>query len=255
MPLKPLTTIWVMTLKELLRSRFVIILFFVIPTIFFILTDLTTSEKQIFFKLAAVSDESMIEVSQKQTALVFIGLAAVGLLAAFIAMNFIQKNTAVNRRLILCGYRTSSLIFAKLLVLLSVMVVIASYVTGILNFYFKPEYCLSLWLGFVALAYVYGSYGLLVGALVRRELEGILFVVLITNIDVGWLQNPIYYDDAGHKEIIRNLPAFFPSQVSMISAFTDNHISYPLFSAFIYGTALLFCALSVYWWKMKLARV
>lgn len=40
---------------------------------------------------------------------------------------------------------------------------------------------------------MYSCYGLMVGAISLHELEGIFLIVLLANIDVGWLQNPSYY--------------------------------------------------------------
>jgi hypothetical protein len=93
-----------------------------------------------------------------------------------------------------------------------------------------------------------------VGALFKRELEGILFIVLLANIDAGWLQNPIYYADAQNKAIIRHLPAYFPSQVSMASAFTEHSILNPLVGSLIYGSLLLLAAMGIFWWRMRLRK-
>ncbi len=109
---------------------------------------------------------------------------------------------------------------------------------------------MALVLGFILIGYVYGCYGLLVGAVFRSELEGILLIVLLTNIDVGWLQNPIFYSEAQNKAIIRWLPAFFPSQSSMISAFTDHSIWKSVLLSICYGSIFLIAALLVFWRKI-----
>lgn len=241
-------------IRELMRNRVALILLFGIPTLFYALIVLTTTDRILAFKLAAISEEMLIEVSERSESLIFIGLASIGLLTSFLALNLIQKHSNVNRRLVLCGYRSSELITSKLAVLLCAIILIGCYVTALLLLFYQPKHLISVIIGFMLGGYVYGCYGLLVGTIFKRELEGILFVVLLVNIDAGWLQNPIYYADAQNKAIIRHLPAYFPSQTCMVSAFTDNSILAPLIWSIVYGSFLLLAALIIFWWKMRVQR-
>jgi hypothetical protein len=254
MRLKYIRAGWKMSLRELLRSRIAVILLFLIPAIFYAVILLTTTHKLIAFKLASVSEDMLIQVSQRREALIFIGLAAVGLLTSFFALNLTQKHADVNRRLVLCGYQTSEVILSKFAVLIGLIIIIGSYISFLLLLFFRPNHLVLVLVGFMLAGYVYGCYGLLVGALFKRELEGILFIVLLANIDAGWLQNPIYYADAQNKAIIRNLPAYFPSQVSMASAFTEHSILNPLVGSLIYGSLLLLAAMGIFWWRMRLRK-
>ena len=81
-----------------------------------------------------------------------------------------------------------------------------------------------------------------------------MFIVLLANIDAGWLQNPIYYADAQNTEIIRALPAYFPSQISMVAAFSDHSVTVPIAASVGYGLGLLFLALIVHRWRMPRVR-
>jgi hypothetical protein len=241
-------------MKELLRRRVAVMLFFLIPSLFYTVVLLTTTERTVAFKLASVSEETVIEVSERNESLIFIGLASVGLLSSFVALIVIQQNTEVNRRLVLCGYRPSELVIARLGVLLVLITLVAIYVAALLLPFFQPRHVGFVMCGFALGGFVYGCYGLLVGAVFRRELEGILFIALLANIDVGWLQNPIYYADAQNKALIRHLPAFFPSQTSMVSAFTDYSLLFPVLGALTYGLVLLTLALVIYSLRMKLVN-
>lgn len=243
-----------MTARELLRSRFVLILLLLIPSLFYTIVALTTTERLIVFKLAAISESSLIEVSERSESLIFIGTAVVGLLSSYLALGLIQKQSDVNRRLVLCGYRPSELIACKLAVMLGVILFVGTYVGGLLPIFFRPERLALAVLGFVLAGFVYGSYGLLVGAFLRRELEGILFIVLLANIDAGWLQNPVYYAGAQNRFIIRALPAFYPSQLSMIGAFTRGAVTRPVGASLTYGLVLLLVALAIYFVRMRVRR-
>jgi hypothetical protein len=246
--------LWVavtMTARELLRSRLVLILLLVIPSVFYTIVALTTTDRLIAFKLAAISQQPLIQVSERSESLVFIGTAVTGLLASYLALGLMQKQSEVNRRLVLCGYRPSELIVSKLAVLLGVIVLVGLYVGGLLPIFFRPQRLALTVMGFALVGFVYGSYGLLVGALFRRELEGILFIVLLANIDAGWLQNPVYYAGAQNQFIIRALPAYFPSQLGMIGAFTRHALTRPLVCSLCYGLVLLLVAFVVYFARMR----
>jgi hypothetical protein len=241
-------------MKELLRRRIAVMLFFLVPSLFYAVVLLTTTERPLAFKLASVSEETIIEVSERSECLIFIGLAAVGLLSSFVALTVIQQDTEVNRRLVLCGYQPSELIIARLGVLLLLITLIAIYVGALLLPFFQPRHVGLVMCGFALGGFVYGCYGLLVGAVFRHELEGILFIALLANIDAGWLQNPIYYADAQNKALIRHLPAFFPSQVSMVSAFTDYSVLFPVLGGATYGIVLVVLALVIYSLRMRLVN-
>ena len=243
-----------MTVREMARNRFALILLLTVPGLFFALVYLTMGDNPVAFKLASVSEDAIVEVSAQKQSLIFIGVAAVGLLTSFLALNLIQKGADGNRRLILCGYRPSELILAKLGVLLCVVVLISVYVGTLLLPFFRPANFPLVIAGLALAGVVHSCYGLLVGALVRRELEGVLLIVLLVNIDAGWLQNPIFYAEAQNKALIRFLPAYFPSQASIVAAFTEHSISGAAAGSLIYSGALLSIALAIYFRRMKIKK-
>ena len=240
-----------MTLKQLARSRIVLVLLLTIPTIFYTLVALTSAKRIVAFRLASVSEETFVSVSERSEALVFIGLAAVGLLTAFVAMTLVQKSLQVSQRLVLCGYRPAELVASKLGTLVCVIIVVGTYACAALPLFFRPTRLPGTLLGFLLGGWVYGCYGLLVGAAVRRELEGVLCVALLANVDVGWLQNPLYYSEAQNRALIRWLPAYFPSQVTMVSAFSEHSIERALVGALAYGTVFLCAAMTLFWSRTR----
>jgi hypothetical protein len=244
----------ILTAKELARNRFALILLLVIPLLFFTLVRLTTTEQLWSFQLASVSEDLLIEVSGRKESLIFVGIAAVGLLSSFLALNLIQKNAEVNRRLILCGFKAWKLLCAKMSVLLLAVLLIASYVAALLLLFFRPEHLLALIGSFFLAGFVHACYGLFVGAAVRRELEGILLIVLLVNIDAGWLQNPIYYTEAQNQMLIRRLPAYFPSQAAILSAFTSHSILGPMIGSLAYGAVLLAVAVLIFSRRMRIHK-
>jgi hypothetical protein len=243
-----------MTAKEVFRNRFALVLLFTIPGLYFVLVWLTTGDGTVSFKLPSVSEETVVEVGSRDQSLVFIGVAAVGLITSFLAMNLIQKNSNVNRRLILCGFRSSELLVGKLSILIAVTILISAYVAALLLIFFSPRHFFAVIAGFAVSGFVHACYGLLVGSAVKRELEGILLIVLLVNIDAGWLQNPVLYAGAHNQAVIRFLPAYFPSQASVIAAFTDHSIRDPIISSVLYGGLLLVIALGIYFRTMRVNK-
>ena len=241
-----------MTVKELLRNRMAVILFFIIPTLFYLLIVLTTTGRLISFKLSAISESTFIQVSEHNESLIFIGMASVCLITSFISLNLLQKNWEVNRRLMLCGYKPAEIIFSKLIVLVTLTLLIAVYVGLLILLFFIPKNITATIAGYLSGGFVYGCYGLLIGSIFKRDLEGILFIVLLVNIDPGWLQNPVYYTGAQNAVIIKNLPAYFPSQVSMISAFSNFSIFNPIIGSLVYGLIFLTAALIIFNVRMKI---
>ena len=142
---------------------------------------------------------------------------------------------------------------AKVIVLAATMIVLSAYCLGGLRIFFVPKHLGSVLAGLVLVGYVYGCYGLLIGALWERELESIFSVILLTNVDVGWLQNPLFYTEAENKAIVHYLPAYFPVQVAMTGAFTDNDIGQSVLASLAYGTALLVFALALFWRRVRRA--
>lgn len=240
-----------MLIREVVRNRFALVLLAVVPSVFYLVARLTGSRNPVAFRLSALDRPAEVTVPQLHEIGVFIGLAATGLLAAFIGLRLAQREVETNRRLVACGYRASELLLARLGVLLLVAAAVSLLVAaGIPALFFSPQRPWGLLAGFALCGLVYGSYGLLVGSLVRRELEGILLIALLTNLDVGWLQNPVWYAEAQHQWVIRTLPAYFPSQAAMAAAFTTLPVARPLLGGTAYGLGLL--ALAAAGWSFRM---
>jgi hypothetical protein len=240
-----------MTLKEILRGRLVLLLVVVILSLFFCFAALTSGDREVGFELAVLGSE-LVSASQQSQMAVFIALATTGLLTSFIGLRLAQGDALLHRRLVLCGYRAHELLLAKTAVLLLVILLLALYVAAPLPlFFFTPRRPELVFAGLVTGAWVYGCCGLLVGAAVQRELPAILLVALLTNLDSAWLQNPLLYRDAANRELIRSLPAHWPSQVSLVGAFSDEVILWPLFGSALYGLGFLLAATWVFAWRLR----
>ena len=242
----------IMILRMLIRRRIVIVLLLIIPIVFLSTVALTTSDRTIPFRLASIAGQVFITVNQKYISLLFIAITSVGFLMSFLALNLIQKNSTINRRLILCGYHPLELLISNLLSLLLLIILISTYVGLLTLTFFRVEHFVSMILGLALTGFVYGCYGLAVGSIIKGELEGILLIVLLANIDAGWLQNPLFYADAQNQVIIHYLPAYFPSQKTIIAAFTDFSGCEASLNSLYYGMGFLIISMLIFFTRMRI---
>ncbi|MDB4273998.1 hypothetical protein N9869_01605 [Algibacter sp.] len=240
-----------MILRMLIRQKIVIILLLIIPVFFLTIVEFTTSERMLPFQLASLDEDVFINISEKGISFIFFAVASSGFLVSFLALNLIQKDNAVNRRLIICGYHPIELMISILLALILIIVLIAIYIGVLTNAFYTVDHLSRFILGLVLIGFVYGSYGLLVGSLIKMELEGVLMIVLLVNIDVGWLQNPLFYAEAQNQTIIKFLPAYFPSQTAIITAVTDYSAAVAIVNSLLYGLVFFSFSMLIFFYKMR----
>ncbi len=225
-----------------MRRRIALILLFVVPALFDAVVLATTSSRDIDVTVGSLAEDALEKTSvpaldkfavmfvddgtrtldERRLSLVFLGTAAVSFLACFLAFNLVHKRRDVDARLVHAGYRAHEVLLAKLIVLLVMVSLLATYETAILWPWLRPHQVALVVLGLFFGGLIYGCLGMLVGAIVKGELEGIFGIVLLTNIDAGWLQNPIYYAHSQRRELIRALPGYGPAQLAVVGAFTDE---------------------------------
>jgi hypothetical protein len=243
-----------MILKMLVRRRIILISLVVIPIVFLSGVEMTASLKIIPFRLASLDVKIFIEESQKAIALVFFAVASTGFLVSFLALNLIQIDNDVNRRLVICGYHPFELLISNLLSVLLVILSVSVYIGLLINAFVSINHLPVFIFGLILIGFVYGCYGLAIGSMIKGKLEGILLVFLLANIDVGWLQNPMYYAEAHNNIIIRYLPAYYPAQSAIIAAFTDYSVGNATFYSILIGSGFLLLSMIIFYNKMRLKK-
>lgn len=248
-----------MTLRELARKRLVFVLALCMPAVFVAVAYATESNRLVPVMFAAAAERVRL-VEELDLALLFISIVSTGVISAFFSASLIQRQLDANLRLVLCGFRASELITARLAVLLGIVLACALYMWFVLAIFMKlelftrPQFPAGVLLGIAVGALVYGCYGLLVGTLFRRELEAIFAIVILINVDAGWLQNPIYYQNARSKWLIEALPAHYPSQIAFLSACTSEQVGRLVTYGLAYGGVFLLAALVLYSRRMRVTR-
>lgn len=258
-------------LKDLLRRRIALVLLFVVPALFDAVVLATTTSREISVTVGSLAEDETVEktstavdrvvdvfiddgsrmLDEQRLSLVFLGTAAVSFLACFLAFNLVHKRRDVDARLVHAGYRAHEVLLAKLIVLLVLVSLLSIYETAILWPWLRPHQATLEVAGFFFGGLIYGCLGMLVGAIVKGELEGIFGIVLLTNIDAGWLQNPIYYAHSQRREIIRALPGYGPAQLAITGAFTDESPHGALSRAALWAGSALVVALLAFGLRIR----
>jgi hypothetical protein len=249
-----------MTLRRLLRDRLAPILVLLVPVVFLAAAVAITPEREIWVVLASFPTPdppplaplpisphgALVSASERALAAVFVGLASVAVVVAFLALALLQRGAAATRRLVLDGYRPWEVLAARLAALACVDAAVTLVVGALLPLFLSASRPAVLLAGLALGGLVFAGFGLLVAALFRSELVGILCVVLLANVDPGWLQNPAAFADAPWKAGIRLLPAHLPMQVALAGAFTDLPVGSQAAGSLGYAGLLVAAAAAVF---------
>lgn len=242
-----------MTWREFSRRRLVLSLALLVPAVFLAVAAATTTSQLVPVQLASAA-ATLIQVNERQQSLLFISIAGAGLMAAFLATGIVQRHLEASRRLVLAGYRPIELIAGQLLVLLGIVAGTVAYTWVLLMLGAEVPFQRQAWLGLFLGALVYAAYGLLVGTVFRRDLESVFAILLLVNIDAGWLQNPLYYAGAESRWLIEILPAHAPVQAGLLAEFTTEPVAPLVRRSLGYAGVLFLAAIGIYSFRMRVAR-
>lgn len=146
-------------------------------------------------------------------------LNAVTLIAGFMMFAATFTGGSFDRRLAMAGYPRYHLVLAKLAALTLVCTAVAAYATAAAGFAWSPRQPLVLAAGLFLAALTYGALGVVFGSVLRREVEGMFAILMISILDVA-LQNPLS-SSGSDSPVVRFLPTYGAVQASMAAAFSD----------------------------------
>ncbi|MEU9283623.1 ABC transporter permease [Streptomyces sp. NPDC048275] len=129
------------------------------------------------------------------------------------------KSADIDRRLVLAGYPRIQLMLAKVVALLLIGALLAAYVVVNLYWWWPVRHVWAMVPAVFTTALVYGGLGILLGALLRGELEGMCIVVMTSIIDLG-VQNPTM-NPLSDQQLLAFLPLYGPMQASFAAGFAS----------------------------------
>ena len=240
-----------MHFRILTRQKIVLILLVTIPSLFIFVVQLTASARDVFFQVGIAATKTMVKATESNVSLIFVSMATIGFLSSFVALSLVQKYKIVNRRLVICGYHPAELMSSALAVIFFVILLLVSCIGISVLFFFKPLHFLPMLSGMLLLGLIYAGYGMLAACIIDGALEGTLTVILLANIDAGWLQNPLFFAGARNKLVIQLLPAYHPGQLSIGAAFTNEPVQTSVFISIAYLLFFFGAAMLISWYNMR----
>jgi ABC-2 type transport system permease protein len=235
------------TLAELARNRLALGLLVIFLPIWNLLLGAAIAHGPVAFKLSATGQ--FLTVDAHNVTVLTAGANAIALICGFTIFAAIRKNSAFDRRLVLCGLPQPLMLAAKLTALAIVALVVSGYATLVLLFFWRPENLAIVWLGYCLIALIYGAMGLLLGVLVRNELAGFFVIIMVGLLDATFqipVENPL-----GNKTFLRYFPAHGPIQLTVAGGFVGQlPLSMALLSlAWVAGFGLV--GLLVFWLRTR----
>jgi ABC-2 type transport system permease protein len=115
-----------------------------------------------------------------------------------------------DRRLILSGYRPGALIAAKTTAALAVAAAVGAYAALVILAFWRPAGLWAIALAFIMATATYAALGLLIGVLVRGDLEGFFLIIMLAMLDT-FLENPVD-NPLANKPILEFFPSYGPTQ-------------------------------------------
>ncbi|MFG2794716.1 hypothetical protein [Streptomyces sp. NPDC048419] len=209
------------SVRDQTRNRLAGLLLVLFVPVWYLLMDALASGEVLDFKLYATGD--VLHVDGGHLTLISAGLNSVTMIAGFVVFDAVRKALAFDRRLVFAGYRQSMLIGAKTLAVGLVASAIALYTALAVLFFWRPSPggWFAVLAGFAVIALTYGALGLLLGVLVKHDLEG-FFLIIMGGLMDTFLQNPLG-NPLANKPVLEWFPSFGPMQFAVGGSF--GHIA------------------------------
>ena len=204
-----------LSLAGQLRNRFAWILLVAFVPVWYLLAGSMTSHARAVFKLRATGATLMVD--GHDLILVTAGLSAITLITGFVVFAAVRRSLLFDRRLALSGYRPTALIAAKTNAALVQAIAIGAYAAAVVLLFWRPQGVWTIALAFMLGAATYAAFGLLIGVLVRGDLEGFFLIIMISLLDT-FFQNPVD-NPLANKPLLEFLPSYAPTQFAAAGVF------------------------------------
>jgi ABC-2 type transport system permease protein len=210
-------TAWRFALRNQARNRLAALLLVGFVPLWYLLLAAITGHQPLSFRLFATGQ--ILAVDSRYLTLISAGLNALTLITGFAVFAAIRKTLAFDKRLVFAGYRQPILIAAKTAAIAIVATAVAGYTAVILLAFWRPGLAgwLAILTAFTVIALTYGALGLLLGVLVKGDLEGFFLIIMGSLLDT-FLQNPLG-NPIANKPVLQWFPSFGPMQFAVGGAF------------------------------------
>ena len=204
-----------LTLAAQVRNRLAWVLLVAFVPVWYLLIGSMISHAGTVFRLRATG--TGIVVDGHDLTLVTAGLSAITLITGFVVFAGVRRSLPFDRRLVLSGYRHSALIAAKTTAALAQAIGIGAYAAAVMLVFWRPAGIWAIAAAFILGAATYAAFGLLIGVLVRGDLEGCFLIIMISMLDT-FLENPVD-NPLANKPVLEFFPSYAPTQFAAAGAF------------------------------------
>ncbi|GAC1350368.1 MAG: hypothetical protein NVS4B7_18780 [Ktedonobacteraceae bacterium] len=227
------------------RNRTALLLLIAFVPIWYYFFWLIVPADPLSFRFRA--SDVFLQVNGRELSLLSAGLNTITLIVGFMFFTSTRKNLQFDRRLVLSSYPQPLLMLAKLTALVVVSLVISFYASIVLFAFWHPGSLPMVWLGFFCSALCYGALGLLLGVLVRGELEGFFLIIMISLIDTSF-QNPLG-NPVANQPFLRWFPSYAPMQLSVAGGFAQQIPWLYLLYSLAWPTGFVLLGFLIFWWR------
>ena len=207
-------------LIEHARNRFAMLLVVFFIPVWVGLVYLTIPDKAAPFHLASTG-ERLAPAGNELTQITG-ALNAVTLVTGFMMFAATFTGGRFDRRLAMAGYPRTHLVLAKAASLVLASVLLAAYATAVMCIAWAPKQPYLLVAALFCASLTYGAMGVVLGSLLRREVEGMFALVMTSVIDVA-LQNPMVSVGADNP-LTRLLPTYGSVQAATVAGFSTTPV-------------------------------
>jgi ABC-2 type transport system permease protein len=204
-----------LSLAAQVRNRFAWVLLVAFIPVWYLLIGAMTPHAGVVFRLRATG--ATVVVNGHDLVLITAGLSAITLITGFVVFAAVRRSLPFDRRLVLSGYRPAALIAAKTNAALIQAVAIGAYAAIVILFFWRPPGLWAVALAFMLGAATYAALGLLIGVLVRGDLEGFFLIIMISLLDT-FLENPVD-NPLANRPMLEFFPSYAPTQFAAAGVF------------------------------------
>jgi ABC-2 type transport system permease protein len=207
-------------LRNQARNRFAWMLLAGFIPAWYVLMAALISHDPLAFRL--FSTGTMLHVDGRELGLITAGMNSLTLIVGFAVFAAIRRALPLDRRLVFAGYRQSLLVAAKSVATVAAAATVALYASLVLLAFWRPAPAgwAAVLAGFALMAIEYGALGLLLGVLVKGDLEG-FFLIIMGGLTDTFLQNPVG-NPVANKPLLQDFPSFGPMQFASGGAFGNT---------------------------------
>jgi hypothetical protein len=199
--------------RNQVRNRLAALLLAVFVPVWYLLLAAMAGHKPLQFRL--FSTGQVLTADGGHLTLISAGLNALTMITGFAVFHAVHTTLGFDKRLVFAGYRQATLIAAKALAMGAVALAVAAYTALVLLAFWRPGPAGlgAITAGYAVIALTYGAFGLLLGVLVKGDLEGFFLIIMGGLVDT-FLQNPLG-NPLANKPILEWFPSFGPMQFAV----------------------------------------